>query len=95
MPYFTYIISNYTHSTIYTGVTNNLERRLYEHKHGLLDNSFSKQYKLYKLLWFQEFSDVNDAITAEKKVKGWSRKKKIDLIKELNPGMKDIGAASA
>ena len=55
-----------------------------------MENSFSKKYKLYKLIWFQEFSDPLGAIEAEKKIKGWKREKKIDLIKEINPEFKNL-----
>lgn len=88
--YFVYIMTNYTHSVLYTGITNNLERRVYEHKKGINSNSFSKRYKLYKLIWFAEFSNPNEAIEAEKKVKDYRREKKLKLIKELNPTLKDL-----
>lgn len=90
MRYFTYIISNFTNSVLYTGITNNLERRIYEHKTNKIKDTFSNKYKLFKLLWFQEFNNPNDAISAEKKIKGWKRIKKIKLIKSLNPEMKDL-----
>ena len=90
--YFVYIITNYTNSVYYTGVTNDLERRIYEHKHGVVKSSFSKKYRLYKLLWFEEFSDINDAIENEKRVKKWSRQKKLDLISTINPNVTDLAA---
>lgn len=90
MRYFTYIISNFTNSVLYTGITNNLERRIYEHKTNKIKDTFSNKYKLFKLLWFQEFNNPNDAISAEKKIKGWTRIKKIKLIKSINPEMKDL-----
>jgi putative endonuclease len=71
-------------------MTNNLQRRLSEHKTGLNPKAFSKRYRLYKLIWFQEFSTPMEAIQAEKKIKGWTRAKKVELIKQLNPGFKDI-----
>lgn len=88
--WYVYIITNYTNSVLYTGITNNLTRRLFEHKSGLSDSSFSHKYKLYKLIWFQEFSSPQEAITIEKKIKGWKRAKKIKLIKKLNLGLKDL-----
>lgn len=88
--YFAYIITNHSNSVLYTGVTNNLIKRLYEHKTGALKSSFSAKYRLYKLIWFQEFNDVNEALNAEKIIKGWKREKKIDLIKEQNPEFRDL-----
>lgn len=61
-----------------------------EHRTGTFNNSFSKKYRLYKLIWFQEFNSPIEAISAEKKIKGWKRIKKIEMIKETNPEMKDI-----
>jgi len=66
-----YIITNYTNTVLYTGVRNNLERRIYEHKNGEIKSSFSHRYRLYKVIWFQEFDSPNAAITMEKRIKGW------------------------
>ena len=85
-----YIITNYTNNVFYTGITNNIQRRIYEHKTGLVDNSFSKKYKLYKLIWFEEFNSPKEAIIIEKKVKDMRREKKLRLIKELNPELNDL-----
>jgi len=68
-----------------------LERRIWEHKNHLFKNSFTDKYKIYKLLWYQEFNSPEEAITAEKKIKGWTRQKKINLIMELNPEFKELG----
>ena len=87
---FVYIITNHINSVLYIGVTNNLQRRILEHKNKLFENSFSKKYKLYKLVWCQEFNNPQEAIEAEKKIKGWKRDKKIALIKEANPEFKNI-----
>lgn len=87
---FVYIITNYTNSVFYTGITNNLQRRIWEHKNGISKNSFSNKYRLYKLVWFEEFPNPNDAIIAEKKVKDYRREKKINLIKSLNPDYRDL-----
>jgi len=87
---FTYIITNHINSVFYTGVTNNLERRIQEHRLGIFNNSFSKKYRLYKLIWFQEFNNPLEAITAEKKIKGWKRNRKIEMIKEINPDLGEI-----
>lgn len=75
--------------TLYTGVTNNLERRIYEHKHHLV-NGFTKKYKIGKLVYFEETNDINAAISREKQIKGWLRKKKIALVESMNPGWKDL-----
>lgn len=73
--YYVYIITNKSNSTLYVGVTNNLERRLFEHKNKLVDG-FSKRYNLTKLLYFEETSDINSAIEREKQIKAYSRLKK-------------------
>lgn len=70
-------------------MTNNLLRRIYEHKSKRIEG-FTKKYKLKKLVYFEEFTDVNDAITAEKKIKGWLRIKKIKLIESKNPTWEDL-----
>jgi len=87
---FVYIITNHINSVLYIGVTNNLERRIFEHKNGLFSGSFSKKYRLYKLIWCQEFNSPIEAIEAEKKIKGWKRDKKVALIKEMNPNFEEI-----
>lgn len=87
--YYVYILTNKTNNVLYTGVTNNLLRRVYEHKQGHVEG-FSKRYNLKKLVFSQDFTNPTDAITAEKKIKGWIRKKKIDLIESQNPDWKDL-----
>lgn len=86
---FTYIMTNHTNTVFYTGVTNNLARRIYEHKHNKID-SFTQRYKIYKLIWFQEFNSRLDAIQAEKMIKGWKRDKKLEMIKKENPNFQEI-----
>jgi len=88
--YYVYIITNYTNSVFYTGITNNLKRRIWEHKEGIANNSFSKKYRLYKLIWFQEFPSPQEAILIEKKVKDFRREKKLMLIRKSNPTFKDL-----
>lgn len=88
--FFVYIITNYKNTVLYTGITNNLERRIWEHKTGIIKNSFSKKYRLYKLIWFQEYSDPKQAIENEKRIKGWTRIKKINLIRQTNPNLKNL-----
>jgi len=86
--YFVYILTNKS-SNLYVGVTNNLERRISEHSFKAI-SSFTSKYKLNKLIYYQEFSAINEAIAAEKKIKGWTRRKKMDLIKTINPEFKDL-----
>ncbi|MBI2034780.1 MAG: GIY-YIG nuclease family protein [Candidatus Levybacteria bacterium] len=88
--WYVYIITNYTNSVFYTGVTNNLEKRVWEHKHEVSKNSFSAKYRLYKLIWLEEFSTPFEAIEAEKKVKDYRREKKLNLIKSKNPNFMDL-----
>lgn len=87
--YFVYVTSNTNLSVFYTGVTNNLARRIYEHKHKLIPGYTSK-YNLDKLLYFEESFDAYQAIVREKQIKKYSQKKKIDLIQKQNPRMNDL-----
>jgi putative endonuclease len=82
------ILSNKSR-TLYTGVTNNLERRIYEHKNKLVDG-FTKRYNINKLLYFESTNDVTVAIAREKQIKGMLRHKKVELIKTSNPEFKDL-----
>jgi putative endonuclease len=75
--------------TLYTGVTSDLERRVFEHKNKLVAG-FTTKYNITKLVWFDEFDDVMQAIEGEKKIKGWRRSKKIALIETDNPEWKDL-----
>ena len=86
--YYVYILSNLS-KTLYIGVTNNLERRLYEHKNKLIDG-FTKKYNLTKLVYFEDTTDVVEAICREKQLKGLLRSKKIQLIEEINPEWDDL-----
>ena len=74
---------------LYIGVTNNLERRVYEHKSKLVDG-FTKQYNIDRLVYFEQTTDVLSAITREKQIKGWRRSKKIALIESINPIWEDL-----
>ncbi len=78
-----------TSKTLYTGVTNNLFRRVQEHKQGLIPG-FTKKYNIKKLIYFENYSSINEAIQREKQIKGWIRTKKINLIESLNPQWKDL-----
>ena len=80
MEYFVYILSNQTNVAIYTGITNNLERRLWEHKNYADLGSFTARYKINKLVYFETTPNVKAAIAREKEIKSWRRKKKNKLI---------------
>lgn len=86
--YFVYILTNYNKTALYTGVTNDLKRRLYEHKEGLDKTSFTTKYKCYYLIYWDKFNDVEQAISREKQIKGWVRVKKEKLISEFNTDWK-------
>lgn len=86
---FIYILTNNHHTTFYIGVTNNLARRIFEHKEKLT-KGLSKKYNLDKLVYYEMFSDITLAIAREKQLKGGSRKKKFDLINNFNPNWEDL-----
>ncbi|NJL77907.1 MAG: GIY-YIG nuclease family protein [Richelia sp. RM2_1_2] len=86
--YYVYIMTNNS-KTLYTGMTNDLTRRVYEHKQKLIPG-FTQKYNITKLVYFEETSDVNAAIVREKQIKGWLRTKKITLIESVNPDWKDL-----
>ena len=87
--YFIYIMTNKKSGVLYTGITNNLARRVYEHKEKLI-SGFTSKYNLTKLVFFEETHDVKAAIAREKQIKGWLRKKKIELIESRNPDWNDL-----
>lgn len=89
--YYIYIISNKVRTTFYIGVTNNLQRRIYEHKNELVEG-FTKKYKLKDLIYFKEFNNINEAIKREKQLKNWHRNWKINLIKSVNPDLKELSS---
>lgn len=84
-----YITTNFTNSVFYTGVTNDLVRRIFEHKNSK-QPGFVSRYYVNKLVYFEEFEDITDAISREKQIKAGSRKRKIDLIKSHNPNFNDL-----
>jgi len=86
--YYVYIMTNNSR-TLYTGVTNNLERRVYEHKKGSI-KGFTKRYNIDQLVYYDLCPDINEAIKREKQIKGWLRQKKIKLIETMNPEWKDL-----
>ena len=87
--YCVYIMTNAHNTVIYSGVTNNLARRVYEHKNGL-GGIFTKKYNVNKLVYYEVGHNVNAALAREKQIKGGSRKKKIDLVNSVNPEWKDL-----
>jgi len=88
--YYIYILTNWSNKVIYIGVTNNLQRRLYEHKNKLIDG-FTNKYNLNKLVYYECFSNINDAIRREKELKKWRREKKNNLVENMNPDWRDLG----
>lgn len=88
--YSTYILSN-TSMTLYIGVTNNLARRILEHTKGH-GSGFTSRYHFDRLVYFEQTTDIRDAIAREKVLKGWSRKRKIELVKTMNPSWSDLSA---
>jgi len=87
--YCVYIMTNAHNKVLYTGVTNNLQRRILEHKSGE-GSSFTKKYNITKLVYFESGDDVNIAIAREKQIKAGSRKTKIELVESINPAWKDL-----
>jgi|SRR3989304_9770287 len=87
--YYVYIVSNNRQTVYYTGVTNNLIRRIYEHKQKLI-GGFTKRYNIGRLLYFEEYADPENAILREKQIKDYRREKKLNLIRKVNPKMEDL-----
>ena len=83
--YFVYILTNVNKTVLYTGVTNDLQRRIDEHTNTLNTQSFTSKYNCKFLIYFERFQNIEHAIEQEKRIKGWSRKKKENLISEFNP----------
>jgi putative endonuclease len=87
--YFIYIATNKNNTVLYTGVTNNLRRRIYEHKNKLV-SGFTEKYNVDKLVYYEVFDNVKEAIFREKQIKAGSRRKKIELIESINNGFTDL-----
>lgn len=87
--YYVYILASKKHGTPYTGVTNNLIRRVYEHKHKLV-SGFTKKYDVARLVYFEQVESISAAIQREKQIKKWYRNWKIELIEGVNPQWKDL-----
>ena len=89
MAYYVYMMTNKYQNVLYTGVTNDLIRRVYEHRNHLLKDSFTARYHITKLVYFEMTNDVNSAITREKQIKSWSRARKDSLVESQNPTWED------
>ena len=87
--YYVYILASKRNGTLYIGVTNDLIRRVYEHKNDLIDG-FTKKYGVHRLVYYEQYDDVVNAIQREKRLKKWNRQWKIELIEKENPEWKDI-----
>ena len=87
--YYVYILASGRNGTLYTGVTNNLIKRIYEHKNNLI-SGFTSKYNVHKLVYYKKTNDINSAIIYEKKLKKWNRKWKIELIEKINPQWNDL-----
>jgi len=87
--YYVYFLTNFNNKVLYVGVTNNLKRRVYEHKNALVDG-FTKSYHVNKLVYYEVGEDIEGAILREKQIKGGSRKDKDDLVNRFNPEWKDL-----
>ncbi len=87
--YYIYILSNWNNRVLYIGVTNNLERRIYEHKNNII-KGFTEKYNVNKLVYFEETNSIKEAITREKQIKRWTRKKKVCLIEKTNKEWIDL-----
>ena len=90
MNYFVYILTNNNKNVIYTGITNDLIKRVHEHKNHLDKGSFTARYNVERLVYFEVTSDVNSAIEREKQIKGWNRKRKNKLVESKNPSWEDL-----
>lgn len=88
--YYVYVITNQARTVFYTGVTNDLPRRIYEHKTKLNPKSFTARYNCDRLVYYEIFSEIGAAINREKQIKGWKRVKKNDMIQSINPQFRDL-----
>ena len=89
MDYYVYILASKRNGTLYIGVTNDLARRVYEHRSGAADG-FTKKYGVHQLVWYETHSDIEIAISREKTIKRWPRKYKMNVIEQMNPSWEDL-----
>ena len=87
--YYIYILSNFKRNVIYVGVTNDLVKRVWQHKQNMVEG-FTKKYNIHYLIHFENFSDSISAIDREKQIKSWSRRKKDELTRKFNPDLRDL-----
>ncbi len=87
--YYVYILTTEKNTAVYTGVTNDLIRRIYEHKNDLV-NGFTRRYRVHKLVYYEKTEDIRSAIAREKQIKSWNRDKKIAMINRYNPVWQDL-----
>ena len=87
--YYVYILTNWNNKVMYIGVTNDLEKRVYEHKNKVVDG-FTKKYNVNKLVYYEQTSNIESAIEREKQLKGWKREKKNNLVETINPEWRDL-----
>ena len=90
MTYYVYILANATNVAIYTGVTNHLIRRVFEHKENADPKSHTAKYKIHKLVYYETTTDIKAALEREKQIKGWNRKRKNQLVESMNPTWEDL-----
>ena len=90
MSYYVYILANATNVAIYTGITNNLIRRVWEHKENADPKSYTAKYHIHKLVYYEETTDVRIALEREKQIKDWNRKRKNQLVESMNPSWRDL-----
>ena len=88
--YYVYMLTNKSNHVLYIGVTNNLKRRLYEHRNELIAG-FTKRYHIHKLVYYEHFQNIDDAIACEKRLKGLLRSRKDEIISQHNPMWEDLG----
>ena len=93
MGYFVYIMSSKS-GVLYIGATNDLERRVFEHKRGLIEG-FTRKYRVTRLVYVEEFARASEMVARERQLKGWTRKRKLELIHSQNPGMNDYARRTA
>ena len=89
---YVYILASRKNGTLYTGVTSDLEQRIWEHREGIT-GGFTKKYGVHMLVWYRDYPDIRDAIEEEKRIKRWRRKWKLELIERINPDWDDLSSA--